>query len=520
MSITFDYLNSFDNAKTANVVLHLTSTAHSEPLPQAPLRTLHLHSSFLEKSPYFKAAISFLEENESMPGSEEEALPLPAKRARIHMRMTKVFEIDEMIEPGELEPAVVILRYLYKPVIPPELMSGKAWKTMFQMYRLANKFGMDSCSAAIALYLGSLKVINFEMEEQMELLKCWFTLPAGLRDIKELAPFRPQWEAAMLGIFGNVPKMLQRSPESTALLKAFIAMPYDFIQHWLTLDKLQAMSENCVFLALNEWVEENYSTDKDTPHKLMSEHQLLCLGKLVRFAHLTPSYLHTVLPQIPWFAECKSLMSRYQYKLVLKEMAHDAWLKGRERPRSPFQLTVLSDRLPTGSDGISLSVSAEEIVNAFGEDCSVKGMASNNMVYDNGFYFQMFWRIVRDNEGKCVELGVLPSFRTSKGSQLPRILPYVCSRISFSFDKVKSLLGPPQPKKKIKKMQFSVARALKTAASSQLEDQALYFGGPAGPGSLFFKFTESKFKDLVRKIMENDLLWDGKIVCQAEISSS
>ena len=60
---------------------------------------------------------------------------------------------------------------------------------------------------------------------------------------------------------------------------------------------LQVHSESCVVMLLTAWV-------KSELHPVCSQPQLNALARNIRVEHLSPLYLHCVLPELAWFRSC------------------------------------------------------------------------------------------------------------------------------------------------------------------------------------------------------------------------
>ena len=79
----------------------------------------------------------------------------------------------------------------------------------------------------------------------------------------------------------------------------FCELPHAAVLDWLQCDDLKVHSVSCILLLLTAWVGSEY-------RPVCSPGQLSQLALSVRVKHLSPTYLHGVLPDLKWFQECCS----------------------------------------------------------------------------------------------------------------------------------------------------------------------------------------------------------------------
>jgi hypothetical protein len=91
----------------------------------------------------------------------------------------------------------------------------------------------------------------------------------------------------LVDLFGDVPSVITEQQWR----QRFCTLPHAAVLAWLQADDLKVHSENCVVFLLSAWV-------KSEEHPPCSPQQLEKLAHNVRVQHLTPSYLHCVLPDL------------------------------------------------------------------------------------------------------------------------------------------------------------------------------------------------------------------------------
>ena len=93
-------------------------------------------------------------------------------------------------------------------------------------------------------------------------------------------------------LFGDVPSIITDLEQQ----RQFYALPYAAVLAWLQSDDLKVHSESCVLFLLTAWVNSK-------EHPACSPDELKLLAHSLRVAHLSPTYLHYVLPDLKWFQE-------------------------------------------------------------------------------------------------------------------------------------------------------------------------------------------------------------------------
>ena len=142
----------------------------------------------------------------------------------------------------------------------------------------------------------------------LALLSDVYSLPAGLLESPPLEKIAAACKLKLVELFGDVPAVIKDQEQR----RQFCALPHAAVLAWLRSDDLKVHSESCVLFLLTAWV-----NGKERP-AVCSPDQHKLLAHSVRVTHLSPTYLHCVLPGLKWFQKCCSGDARFVLTLQLK----------------------------------------------------------------------------------------------------------------------------------------------------------------------------------------------------------
>lgn len=149
------------------------------------------------------------------------------------------------------------------------------------------------------------------------------------------------------------------------LRKQFFQVPLPVLRIWVASDELKASSENTVVSLLQGWRTAHRHASPAARAALDASMQQVAAH--VRLRHLSPVYLHMVLPQLPWFepkqrlpqlcallghapkyASAGDLLTQAQQQ---EQQVPAAWLQQEPRPKGvthPIRLSVSQQQLEEG----------------------------------------------------------------------------------------------------------------------------------------------------------------------------
>ncbi len=251
--------------------------------------------------------------------------------------------LQEHVVEGELKAVELVLRCMYKASMTAKevlsLSKGPCNRMLIKAMTLADRFQVPShiiSNISGALFLSMvLKPDIMDMDLLQEVYNC----PPAILEADYFLSVRGKCSEFVLSLFGNVPAALSDAPQ----LKQFCTLPYQAVLAWLSEDDLEVHSENCVLLLLSRWVKCNKTK--------CSAQQLQELAHHVRVSHLSPSYLHSVLPKLSWF-KCSGM--KHLSSLIIHQATVDmqtkldwngppAWIKdARKRAKAPIPAVELS----------------------------------------------------------------------------------------------------------------------------------------------------------------------------------
>ncbi len=173
-------------------------------------------------------------------------------------------------------------------------------------------------------------------------------------------------------------------------------------------DNLKVHSENCVVLLLSAWV-------KNMRHLVCNAQLLEQLADHVRVAHLSPSYLHTVLPDLDWF---RARVDQLRYYLIREATKGEYSIAPQQWTGKPRNRTVASLPAVTFNAKFTLEL-IESLDNP--EALEAHWPRSTEKVYANGYFF------------RCV---IAPSINAADATTLGLFLQmdttFLCSVFGFS----------------------------------------------------------------------------------------
>ncbi len=159
-------------------------------------------------------------------------------------------------------------------------------------------------------------------------------------------------------------------------------------------DNLRVHSENCVVLLLSAWVKSksagpgmgaypgsllsSWGSLPPTLPEICSPQQLEQLADHVRVARLSPSYLHTVLPNLEWFKRRLEQLQHYMLAMATNAKDEPHWTK---KPR---------DRTIAALPSVSLNAefTLEQLV-SLDKPGGQPWPRSTEKAYANGFFFDL-----------------------------------------------------------------------------------------------------------------------------------
>ena len=148
-------------------------------------------------------------------------------------------------------------------------------------------------------------------EIDLALLSHVYSLPAGLLESPPLQKIAATCKQKLVELFGDVPAVITDLVQR----RQFSSLPYAAVLAWIQSDDLKVHSESCVLLLLSAWVNSK-------EHPACSTDQLKQLAHSVRVEHLSPTYLHCVLPDLKWFQKSCSGDAKFLRALLVKS-GHD-----------------------------------------------------------------------------------------------------------------------------------------------------------------------------------------------------
>ena len=148
----------------------------------------------------------------------------------------------------------------------------------------AHGYSLQPCLiAAVVSALSALKTVD------LDLLKDAHRVPPSLREEDSLKQLIQKCELKLVKIFGDVPSVIVDAGQRGS----FLELPHAAVLSWLKADNLKVHSESCVVLLLAAWVKANEGSTSSEDLKQFAQN--------IRVKHLSPSYLHGILLDLPWF---------------------------------------------------------------------------------------------------------------------------------------------------------------------------------------------------------------------------
>jgi len=227
-------------------------------------------------------------------------------------------EIVESIHPDDLAAATAVLKLLYTvdaQSIPEDV------EMLIRMLRLADRWnvpmGLEACLEQLALTkpeqltVASLTSVTNILEDQVQ--------PGAGQGLQPTyTALQALCQQRLMQLFGgDVQAVIQDAARRTE----FCQLSFTAVKLWASLDELRVDSENSVAVLLTLWWIAHWGTP-GTPVPFKKSGQVTMqqrkLTELVRMGQLSTSFLHGVLPQLPWF---KAEPAKWN-KFILTQVLH------------------------------------------------------------------------------------------------------------------------------------------------------------------------------------------------------
>ena len=185
-------------------------------------------------------------------------------------------ELEVSVAEDEVEAFDLLLRLMYGAKVPEEAAGDAV--LLAKAYMAADMYCIPRCSDVLAAALCSLPAEDLDLDA----VRALCSLPEGR------AHLQPLMAKCVVQVYGNVPATVS----CDKLRQQFCSLPYDAVLAWLKADNLTVHSENCVVFLLSAWVASTHHSNPVEQEEL---------ARHVRVPHLSPLYLHCVLPKLTWF---------------------------------------------------------------------------------------------------------------------------------------------------------------------------------------------------------------------------
>ncbi|KXZ57011.1 hypothetical protein GPECTOR_1g913 [Gonium pectorale] len=193
----------------------------------------------------------------------------------------------------ELPAARRALRFLYTGDVP-----HVGFKEILLTRRLGGYMQLDGCAAACdAAYVGKLDAeCRGCSAVVLDAYECWQAFP----DDPSFAPVLAACTRHLVAHFRDAPAILNTMSDGAcpgqapvgSLIRQFTSLPPPAMEVLFASDDFATDSESSVLLLLAYWLDAN-------PGRIAGVRSRLC--RLIRVLHLSPPYLHHVLPSLSWF---------------------------------------------------------------------------------------------------------------------------------------------------------------------------------------------------------------------------
>ena len=250
--------------------------------------------------------------------------------------------------------------------------------------------------------LAALSVIEAK-DIDLTLLSYAYSLPAGLLESPPLEKIAAACKHKLVELFGDVPSVIT-NPEQR---RQFCALPYAAVLAWLRSDDLEVHSENCVVFLLSAWVNSKENSECSTD-------ELRLLAHSMRVTHLSPTYLHSVLPDLKWFRESCSGDAKFLRASLVKAGHGGAACLPGEGPAAWIADKRKGTAMPASID-LEWKLGAGDILELDGPPIN-RSVFSPSKAYLNGIFYELQAQKFAKAEGDpaAVTLGVY--LRVDSGS--------------------------------------------------------------------------------------------------------
>ena len=246
---------------------------------------------------------------------------------------------------------------------------------------------MDPILAALESAVGAKDI-------DLALLSDVFSLPAGLLESPPLEEVDASCKQKLLELFSDIPSVIADLEQR----RQFCALPYAAVLAWLQSDDLKVHSESCVLFLLTAWVNSK-------EHPACRAHEKKQLAHGVRVKHLSPTYLHSVLPDLKWFQDTCSPKEVGLLRALLVQSGHagSSCLWSGPKTWSADERTGTA-AMPAPTD-IEWSLGAAEHVALDGGQLN-GNIFSPDKAYLNGVFYKLCAKKYAEAKGDIVSLGV------------------------------------------------------------------------------------------------------------------
>ena len=235
-----------------------------------------------------------------------------------------------------------------------------------------------------------------------------YSLPDGLLEMPSLQNIITSCKKKLLELFADVPSVI-KDPEQR---KHFCALPFAAVWAWLRFKNLKVHSESCVLFLLSAWV-------NNKEHPVCNPHQLKQLAHRVRVGQLSPTYLHSVLPDLKWFQEICSSSGDGRFVRTLQVMSAQVGTSclGWDGPAGWIADGRNGTAMPS-SVSLEWNLGAEDIISIDESPLNCNKICPVKAYFDGIFYELLVKKVAKAKGDSAVTLGVFLRVASDSMSQV------------------------------------------------------------------------------------------------------